>query len=307
VPIGRDRRVRKRNMERKHDLLLSFAVGLILLQLSGYSQNLGDIARQEKEKRAQQRTSAKVYTNEDLSKYDRPEATSSENPVAENEKTSQHSPKSLLAKSPDNEERAWSQRFIEAKGKIEQLKRLGQSLQTKLDSFSLNLLRQTDVFDREHLYPEMISQTRLQIEKNKSDIGEAERELDDLRDALRKSGNPRSWEDSQVALKPLPETEKKESPQPKDQKYWQKQLALIDKRVDALIAPLETERFEMIHRSPPKEGESTATTGYLGLGAPPLVNELDAKIKELNQKRDQEKKDLLDQAIHEGAYPGWFR
>jgi hypothetical protein len=43
------------------------------------------------------------------------------------------------------------------------------------------------------------------------------------------------------------------------------------------------------------------------LGAPPLVNELDAKIKDLNQKREQEKKDLVDQAIHEGALPGWFR
>ena len=63
----------------------------------------------------------------------------------------------------------------------------------------------------------------------------------------------------------------------------------------------------MIHRVPPKEGQSVAQTGFLGLGAPPLVNELDGKIKELNQKREQEKKELVDQAMREGALPGWFR
>ena len=57
----------------------------------------------------------------------------------------------------------------------------------------------------------------------------------------------------------------------------------------------------MIHRVPPKEGQPVAQTGFLRLGAPPLVNELDAQIKELNQKREQEKKELVDQAMREGA------
>ena len=278
------------------------------MQLSGYSQNLADIAQQEKEKRAQQNKTAKIYTNEDLFKYDRSRSYPlQETHAPPSETSSQSTPKASLAAPSDNEERGWSKRFIEAKEKIAQLKQLGESLQTTLNTFSMRLLMQSDVFDREHLYPEMMTQTKEQIEKNKADLSEAEQELEDLRDALRKSGNPRSWEDSQIALKPLPETEKKGPPQKKDQKYWQEQLAVIDKRYDSLITPLETQRFEMIHRVPPKEGQSVAQTGFLGLGAPPLVNELDAQIKELNQKREQEKKDLVDQAIHEGAFPGWFR
>ena len=72
---------------------------------------------------------------------------------------------------------------------------------------------QSDVFDREHLYPELVTQTEEQIKKNKADLSEAEQKLEDLRDELRKSGHPRSWEDSQAALKPLPETEKTGPPQ----------------------------------------------------------------------------------------------
>lgn len=294
-------------MERTRNLLLSLAAGLTLLELTGYSQSLADLARQEREKREQQRTSNKVYTNEDLTKFDRSEVSTSQKPSTESEDTSTPSQKAPRPKSPDDQERIWSKRFLEAKGKIEQLKQQGKSLQDKLNAFSMRLLVQADVYDREHLYPEMITQTKQQIEQNKSDLTAAEQALDDLRDALRKSGNPRSWEDSQAALKPLPESAKKDEPKTKDQKYWQEQLATIDKRYDSLIAPLENERFEMIHRVPPKEGQSTAQTGFLGLGVPPLVNELDAKIKELNQKREQEKKDLVDQAIHEGALPGWFR
>jgi hypothetical protein len=306
-PFGRDCRLRRRNMEIMRKLFFSLALGIIFIELSGYSQNLADVAQQDKEKRAQQKKPAKTYTNEDLSKFDHLETTTSKNPVSQTETASQPTQKTPLAAPSDNEERAWSKRFIEAKEKIAQLKQLGETLQTTLNSFSLNLLRQSDVFDREHLYPEMMSQTKEKIEKNKADLNEAERELEDLRDALRKSGNPRSWEDSQLALKPLPETEKKGPPQIKDQKYWQTQLALIDKRYDSLVTPLEDQRFQMIHRVPPKEGQSVAQTGPLGLGVPPLVIELDAQIKELNTKREQEKKDLVDQAIHGGAYPGWFR
>jgi hypothetical protein len=305
--FGRDCRLRRRNMEIARKLFLILALGILFMELSGYSQNLADIAQQEKEKRAQQKKTAKIYTNEDLSKYDRFGESSSQSPSTDAGKTSTPSRRVPPSQSPESEERLWSKRFIEAKEKIAQLKQLGETLQTTLNSFSLNLLRQSDVFDREHLYPEMMAQTKEKIEKNKADLNEAERELEDLRDALRKSGNPRSWEDSQIALKPLPEPEKKGPPQKKDQKYWQEQLAAIDKKYDSLIALLETQRFEMIHRVPPKEGQSVEQTGFLGLGAPPLVNELDAQIKELNTKREQEKKDLEDQAIHEGAYPGWFR
>ena len=288
-------------------ILFGFMLGMLFMRLCGYSQSLADIARQEKERREQQKAGKRVYTNEDLNKYER----SAEN-ASEKQSTDSEEPSSLSRRAPppttsDAEERVWSKRFIEAKGNIEQLKSQGESLQAKLNNLNMQLLRQSDVFDREHVYGQLIAQTKQQIEQNKSDLTAAQQALEDLREALRKGGHPPSWEDSQAALKPAPQDDKKEEHKTKDQRYWQEQLATIDKRYEALISPLEAERFELVNRRAPKDGESTTPSTGLGMGMPPRVIDIDVQIKDLNKKRDQDKQQLVDQAIREGALPGWFR
>jgi hypothetical protein len=207
----------------------------------------------------------------------------------------------------DSDERLWSKRFIEAKARIQETKTQVEALQAKLNDLNLKLLRQSDVYDRENVYAPLIAQTREQLEKNKADGTAAEQALEDLREELRKSGKPAGWENSQAALKPDPAERQPEEPKIKGQQYWQERLATIDKRYMALIAPLEAERFQLVNRRDPKEGESIASTESLGLGVPPRVIDIDIQIKELNQERDKEKEKFIDQAIREGALPGWFR
>ena len=91
----------------------------------------------------------------------------------------------------------------------------------------------------------------------------------------------------------------------KDQKYWQEQLSIIDKRYNALITPLEAERFQLVNRRTAQEGEFLSTPDRLGLGAPPEVIDIDVQLKELKQKREQEKNALIERALR--ALPGWFR
>ena len=83
-------------MESTKRFLLGLAVGLFFMELCGYSQNLADIAQQEKEKRAKQKKSAKIYTNEDLHIYNRGEAPTSGNPASQTETSSQPIQKLLL-------------------------------------------------------------------------------------------------------------------------------------------------------------------------------------------------------------------
>ena len=66
-------------------------------------------------------------------------------------------------------------------------------------------------------------------------------------------------------------------------------------------------RFELVHHRPAREGESTWTTGELGLWFPPYVHELYGHIKELKQQREQAKVALAEKGRREGALPGWFR
>jgi hypothetical protein len=273
------------------------------------AQSLADAARQERARRQNQKSSSKVFTNEDLGRYEEQEAPSGPS-TAEPAATATR-PEGFG--SSDADERAWSKRFIEAKAKVQQAQSQGEALQAKLNDLNLKLMGAdpqaggTEVFDREHLYLPLIAQTKEKIEKNKSELASAEAELEDLRDELRKSGKPISWAESQLALQPENKGGKAEPAKVKDQKYWMEQLGVIDKRYNALIAPLQEERFQLINRRPSAEGESTASPNTLGMGVPPRVIDIDVQIKELNQKQDQEKAALIDKAVREGALPGWFR
>jgi hypothetical protein len=292
--------------------VLLFLLGMPALPCP--AQSLADAARQERARRQNQKSSSKVFTNEDLGRYQE-ESSSSPSTVeaVQPPEPATTGSRSEGVGSSDADERAWSKRFVEAKAKVQQAKSQGETLQAKLNDLNLKLMGAdpqaggTEVFDREHLYLPLIAQTKEKIEKNKSELASAEAELEDLREELRKSGKPISWAESQLALKPENKGGKAEPAKVKDQKYWMEQLGVIDKRYNALIAPLQEERFQLINRRPSAEGESTAPTSTLGMGVPPRVIDIDVQIKELNQKRDQEKAALIDKAVREGALPGWFR
>ena len=278
-----------------------------MLNLSVSAQSLADLARQEKEKRANDKSFRKVYTNDDLSQYEKLQPSAPANPTAESSVESPGVTRLPPLTSSDNDERAWSKRFIEAKSKAQEAKNQGEAFQAKLNDLNLKMLRQTDVYDREHIYGALIGQTRQQMEKNKVESAAAQQELEDLRDALRKSGKPVSWENSQAALKADPKETKSEATKVKNEKYWQDKLAAIDKRYEASIVPLETERFQLVNRREPKTGEVLGSSQSLGMGVPPRVIDIDVQIKELNQQRQKEKQELVEQAVREGALPGWFR
>jgi hypothetical protein len=209
-----------------------------------------------------------------------------------------------VANSP---ERLWSKRFIEAKAKLQLARDSQTALQTKLNELNLKLMQQSDVYDREHLYAPLIAQTATQLAKSKEEVAAAEKSLEDLREELRKSGQPVSWQDSQLALKSEEVPGKSQGPQTKDQKYWQEQLALIDKRYEQLITPLNEERFQLVSRRTLREGETAPAVTGPGMGLDPRAIDIDIQIKELNQKRQQEKNALVEDAVRQGAMPGWFR
>jgi hypothetical protein len=285
--------------------LVSVCLLSLLPALPVLSQSLADLAKKEREK--QQGKPRKVYTNDDLNKYEDLRSSVPAAPAAQSSDSTGKSAKAMLAGPDDSSERAWSKRFIEAKARVQDSKTNAEALQTKLNDLNMKLLRQSDVLDRENVYGPLIAQAKQQIEENKTEAIVAQQALEDLREELRKSGNPVSWENSEAALKPDPKEVKPEEPKIKDQKYWQEKLSAIDKRYNAMITPLETERFQLVNRRSLKEGETPTAPGALGMGAPPRVLDIEIQIKELNQKREQEKQEVVNQAIREGALPGWFR
>ena len=285
--------------------LASVCLLSLLLVVPGFSQSLADLAKKEREK--QQGKPRKVYTNDDLSKYEDLRSSVPATLAVQSSDSAGKSFKAMPAEPDDSSERAWSKRFIEAKARLRDSKTNAEALQAKLNDLNMKLLRQSDVLDRENVYGPLIAQAKKQIEENRVEATAAQQGLDDLREELRKSGNPVSWENSEAALKPDPKETKPEEPKIKDQKYWQEKLDAIDKRYNTMITPLETERFQLVNRRSLKDGETPTAPGALGMGAPPRVLDIEIQIKELNQKRAQEKQEAVNQAIREGALPGWFR
>jgi hypothetical protein len=299
----------------KDKLMKYFGLPFILFVFLTYNslpsraQSLAELAKREGEKREKQKVPSKVYTNEDLGKYEieiqAPSASGESSAQPENTPSVRF--KSEPGSSSEEEERAWSRRFMEVKTKLQEAKNHQETLQAKLNDLNLKLMRQADVYDREHLYGPLIAQTREEMDRNRNEISAAESTLEQLREDLRKNGRPSSWENSQLALRPISESKTSDAPKLKDQKYWQDQLTVLEKRFDALTAPLESERFQLIHRRPPKEGEADSPAAGSGMGLPPRVIDIEVQLKELHQKHQQEKNALIDQAIREGALPGWFR
>src|SRR5438034_782296 len=285
---------------------------LIVLATSvpGWAQELGEAARQEQTRRSQIKSLGKVYTNQDLKKYrtqPEPSSGSSATRVPIQSSTGGSVPLRTWASSLNSEERLWSKRFIEARARLQAAQKRRETLQARLDQLNWGFMTVGcgDGAGCSGYDPYYTIQTRQQIENNQKELSAAEQALEDLREQLRKSGNPRSWEDSQLALEPA--VRMAEVPRVKDEPYWREQLLLLDKRYDAVIEPLEAELFELIHLRPAREGESTWTTGELGLWFPPYVHELYGHIKELKQQREQAKVALAEKGRREGALPGWFR
>ena len=282
---------------------------LVCLQTSIAAQTLADLARKERERRSQDQNSKRVFTNADLNKYETesssPVELSASAVVGNSQKAER---KTANPPDADQTEEAWSKRFIEAKSKVQDAKARAETLQNKLNDLNMKLMSRSDVYDRENVYQPLIAQTRQELEKTKNEMTSSQQALADLREELRKSGNPVSWENSQAALKSDANKEQeKDKNKNRDQQYWQDKLSTIDKRYTALISPLEAERFQLLNRRSPKEGEPVAGSGTLGLGAPPRVIDIDVQIKELQQKREHERQELVQSAIREGALPGWFR
>jgi len=278
-------------------LVLSFLTCLQIFSLPSQAQSLAEIASKEQQRRARRGSSSRVYTNEDLSKYrarEEPNHHVSSTP-------STTSAKDTSEPRDGQEERTWSRRFLEAKTRLQEAQNQQTILKTRLND-SHGMCGPETYYDTYYLF-----HSQRQLEKNKDAIAAAKQALEELREELRKSGKPVSWESSRLAVQPASGSADLDTPREKDRQYWQERLALIDKRYRAIISPLEAELFELVHRRPPKPGEDITIIGGLGTCIPRFVVDLDARIKALKRNREHERAALVEQARREGALPGWFR
>ena len=263
-------------------LALSIASGHVIL--SSHAQSLAEVAGKERQRREHLKSASRVYTNADLIKYqDESESSSGQG------RESKPSVTADTPRKPESEEEfVWSQRFMGAKRRLLDVQTQSKRLQAKLRQENVRaiLLSPADGFG---YGPYGTSDIEDQLKRNNKDIASAERELEDLREQLRKSGKSVSWEGSLLALRSSSGGEESTTPGLKDSRYWQGQLALIDEYYSSLIDPLKAQM----------KGDGEPGNTY--------PDDIKLLVQELNQKREEEKAALAKQAFREGALPGWFR
>lgn len=272
-----------------------------LPSLAVQSQSLADIAKDERKRRKRQQAQSRVYTNEDLSKYGSQFELNSKE-LRQSAKVEKAHPDVDIIASSLEQEHLWSARFIEARARLQEAQKRQKMLGERLQDLTGGCGPDT-YYDSFYFF-----HTNRLLGKTKKELAAAEQGLEQLGEQLRKSGNPASWESSQLGLQFL--TEETHQPEPakaKDEKYWKERLSVIDKRYSAILAPLEVELFELVNRRPPRPSENATIKGGLGACVPRFVVEISAHIKALRQEQEREKTALVEEARREGALPGWFR
>jgi hypothetical protein len=236
-------------------------------------QSLQEAARKERARRDQLKSSSRIYTNEDLDRY-KPTTEDRANPRdASGELTPQRQRLAVeTVKLEDHDEATWSRRFFEARSRLQEAGDQEKRLKDRLNELSGGCGPET------YYDPYYFSYTRQRLEENQRVLVAARQALADLEEALRRSGNPASWERSKLEAE-AGQPAQPEVPQTKNQDYWREQLALIDRDYEAMSKPLQAELFEMVHRRPPAPGEDLTITGGLGICVPQFVIDLDSKIK----------------------------
>ena len=275
------------------------------------AQTLAEVASRERRRRAQLPEAAAIHTNDAVHRYAGGSAASSTGPREPGPLPGQSF---LAADRPGPAKEQQWRRLIRLKATVAAAEEQHTTLQLKANALNLKLqgdpFRQTTVADPAHVYGPLIAQTRRRIQQNRQVLSRARQELADLRERLRKSGMPLSRADSQAALRLLPSlgtAGQQEETTVRDRAYWRQQLSLVDQRFRSRIAPLATERFQLVHRRVPRKRESLAVDDPPGLGLPPRVADIDLRIRQLRRRQSAEKQALVEQALRSGALPGWFR
>ena len=294
---------------------LTFTLFILLWSLPQEleSQSLAEAARRERVRRARLPEAAVIHTNEVLHAYASRSAALSSHGMESGGAPSRAS-RSADPSGPTREERRWSQRFLQVKVRLAAAEQRHEALRVRLEGLNFKLqgdpFRQTTVTDPAHVYGPLIAQAERRIEQSRQVLSSARRELADLRERLRKSGKPLSWENSEAALAHRigeGTAEGTEGPVLRDRAYWRRQLSLLDQRFRSRIAPLEIERFQLVHRRMPQKGESLDVESTPGLGLPPGVADINRRIRQLRSRKTEEKRALVEHALRSGALPGWFR
>ena len=168
--------------------------GLAASARPALAQGLGDVARQEEERRKDVKTPAKLYTNKDLGA---PPASSPDSPKPPNASTpaapaADEKAKDAAKDGPVKDQKYWSGRKKEIDAKLERDKVLADAMQSRINGLTTDFAARSDPAQRAIIERDR-QRAVAELDGLQKSIKDEQKAAGDLDEEARKAGVPPGW------------------------------------------------------------------------------------------------------------------
>ena len=157
------------------------------------AQTLGEVARQEDERRKDIKAPAKVYTNKDLGVVPGPEPGTVSAPAAPADAAKDaKAPDDKAKEAPQKDQAYWSGRRKELQTKLDSDQTLSEAVQSRINALTADFSARADPIQRSGI--ERDRQKALgELDRLRKSVQDGKKALTDLDEAARKAGVPPGW------------------------------------------------------------------------------------------------------------------
>jgi peptidoglycan hydrolase CwlO-like protein len=168
-------------------LTITSCLVLVLFALDCSAQKLADIARQERE-RQKRLHSTIVVVGTTTSTI----ASTSKTAAAAKPPSATAAPIGPLD-NQGHDEKYWRAKFDNARAALKKAQDNAQILDLKIKDLNTQMLRQSDIYNREYRLGPQITDTQKQLDDANKQVDDARQKLAGLEDELRHAGGPPGW------------------------------------------------------------------------------------------------------------------
>jgi hypothetical protein len=154
---------------------------------------LGELARQEQERRKGLKTAGKVITNKDLPKpYALP--TPSQQPALPPAAPAAdaQAPKKDALKEPEKDEAWWHDRITRVRDGLQRSQVFAEALQSRINALTADFVNRDDPYQRAKIAEDR-QKAIAELDRVKSEIEQATKEIADIEEEARQAGIPPGW------------------------------------------------------------------------------------------------------------------
>jgi hypothetical protein len=164
-------------------------LALFLFALDCSAQTLADLARQERARQKRLHSAVVVVNGAATTNAALPLATANPAPAAQASAVQPAGP----VDNKGHDEKYWRAQFDNARAALKKAQDNVQLLDLKIKELNTQLLRQSDMYNREYRLGPEIAGTQKQLDDANKQVDDANKKIADLEDELRRSGGFPGW------------------------------------------------------------------------------------------------------------------